>query len=391
MAYDPSHEAAANRFLNGISSLPYIPIIGRREYELKLAFDPFIRQGNIMPLFMNAELAVSRGRDKFYSLMQSFNCASNQDSIKFDPAGLFPNDYVLVSLGVDTVRGTLPTAEFFRNGWQNRVRFAIDAHHPEGTDLPPIKQCDANAKTLLSSHDSESHRIELETEVSHPSCFFAAFKAAKGINLPEFTSTITDSILRVSEICMTSRSGFFIEMKVPNKDAYILLHGVFDVSNYTTPSAEVYTRSIPRIEVEFEAKMMRGTEPNIYSEEGQQFLINLVFDEIRAHGLQNGMNQFTLSKLEDAAVAAQDFYKDRKPDISLFINHLNSQDFSHIRQGKIPDYLAYALVRGVSVGDVMRDIKEKGSQSPIALLSRGLPNPLTLLDNNLFQQHLKVA
>ena len=187
---------------------------------------------------------------------------------------------------------------------------------------------------------------------------------------------------------MTSRTGFFLLYPVPSKNAYILLHGCYDVSNYTTPCMEVYTRKLHRIEIEFEAKGLIGSDPSLDNETTQREFINLAFSEIIAASKPVGFRPFVLSKMEDAARSVQDFYEGRIPIIAVSNNPLKG----HFNEKGIPPYLAYALTQGIKASDIIEQIAQKGINAPIARLASGLPDPQSLLgDNWQTAHHLKIA
>jgi hypothetical protein len=385
MAYDPNHLDAAARFLGPEPSGKAFNIIGDKEYELKLAIaGNSIFGSNLRPLILTPETYVENASSNFLDLMNSFKSAAGS-GIRLDPHGFIPNKYVLVSLGVDTVSGTLPTAEFFLNGWQCRVRFPISFKNGQ-VDLGLLRtQQDANLKTLLSDHVAgDEHRIELETTVRNGSEFYRGFKHAVN-GLPEFAQHIDDADLRVREICMTSRTGFYMVMKVPNHNVSILLHGSYDVSRYTTSTTDMFVNPLPRVEVEFEAKMMWGTAPNMDTEQGQKAYIDMIFEELTAHGHDLGMNPFTISKLEDASLAVERYYRDHKADIGNFIAHVRGSGVSQ----DIPNHLLFALATGQKPKDVLSGIIREGNNHRLVALAMGMPDPATML--NIPSRHLAVA
>jgi hypothetical protein len=373
MAYDPNHLDAAVRFLGPEAVGQAYGMKGVKEYELKLAVDGNSIYGSNSHA-ITPEVYVKNASSNFLNLMDSFRSAAGS-GIQLDPKGFIPNKYVLVSLGVDTVSGTLPTAEFFLNGWQCRVRFPISFKNGQ-VDLDLLKsQQDANLKTLLSDHVAgDEHRIELETTVRNGSEFYRGFKRA--INgLPQFAQDIDDSDLRVREICMTSRTGFYMVMKVPGHDVNILLHGSYDVSRYTTSTTDRFVNPLPRVEVEFEAKMMWGTAPNMDTEQGQKAYIDMIFEELTAHGHELGMKPFTISKLEDASAAVEEYYRKHKADIRAFLTHVTNAGVSR----EIPDYLKYALATGQKPKDFLSGIIREGNNHPLVALAMGMPDPTTML------------
>lgn len=378
MAYDPSHENAFTRIAqtSRIFDLPLRPIAGDKEYELKLNFSPWSFRN------ISNQIALVRGKDAFFSLMGHFQTRAKEgpktSPVLFDPLGALPNDYILISLGLDT-KETLPSAEFFINNTQFRLRFPLTfckgSFSPRSQVIAPTN-LDANLKDLLSTLQEGQHRIELETTIDAPETAIAEFK--QKLSAPAFMADIHDDDLSVSEICMTSRTGFFLLYPVPGHDAYILLHGCYDVSNYTTPCIEVYTRRNHRIEIEFEAKALIGNDPSLDKEATQREAINLAFSEIIAASKPLGFKPFELSKMEDAARSVQNFYEGRIPIIA----ESNSPLRGHFNEKGIPPYLAYALTQGVKAPDIIRQITQDGINSPIARLANGLPDPKSLLGDN---------
>jgi hypothetical protein len=374
MAYDPSHEAALERIANvsPVHAHNIHEIAGHREYELKLAFEP---KG---VHFLTPKTLIAQAETTFYGLMGRFNCAASGINMAFDPKGFIPNNYILTSLGLDTYH-TLPTAEFFLNAMQYRLRFPVMAHSAPGATAPiDLTQLDANLKEHLSSMLKGQHRIELERTISNPLQSLAEFKSLEDI--PNFVRGIHDNSLRVSAICMTSRTSFFVLAKVPHEDVHILLHGCYDVSQFTTPRMEVYASKRPRIEIELEAKMLIGDDPSLSEEAVQNAYINRVFSRLTASAIQHGYLPASESKMEAAESAVAGFYAHRIPTFDTN----NSPVHSHFRRNDIPPYLAYALTQGVTVSDVFLDVAKHGHNAPLVRLTAGLPEPSTLLSNAKF-------
>ncbi len=383
MAFDPCPSAAAQRIAEQ-TPLHFgraHDIVGISEYELKLNFAPEKLS------FIDSGTAIKRGEKSFFNLMKSFEQASSgAPKTFFDPAGLLPNDYVLVSLGLDTVK-TLPMAEFFLNDMQYRLRFPLFPHNTNepGSPLINLASIDANLKDRLSKMEQGEHRIELEKTINTPTECLNEFKELN--NLPHFMHNINDEDLRVSEVCMTSRVGFFMMTKVPDTDAHVLLHGCFDVSRYTTPAMEVYTDPMPRIEVELEAKLFFGESENLSEESVQKEYINRVFSKVIESSKSHNFSVFEKSKMEDAAHSVEKFYARHAPEVA---SATNSPMAAYCARKNIDPYLAYALSQGKRVSDVFNAIIENGTKAPIVQLASALPNPQKLLvDANPFlaQEH----
>lgn len=380
MAYDPSAEAALERIRHSSSDSfgHAFPIVGYSEYELKLGFTPKA----VKP--MSPKNALPLAEHSFYGLMHHFNSAADNNALAFnpDPIGAIPNDYVLVSLGLDTVK-TLPAAEFFLNDMQFRLRFPMHVHNASNDPYSKISgHIDANLKNLLSCMAPGEHRLELETEIENPMAGLSEFKTK--LDTPSFMHCIDDSHLRLSEVCMTSRTGFFIVTSIPGTDAHVLLHGCFDYSRYTTPGMEVYTSPMPRIEIEFEAKYFLGDSPALADEAVQRTYINRVFDKLTTAAQQHHYAPFTRSKMEDAAHSVSRFYEAHAPGLQT----ANSPLASHLNKQQIPHYLAYALTQGRSVSDVFNSLKNHGLDAPISRLASGMPDPQQILTRtNPFEQN----
>ena len=375
MAYDPCPSAAAQRIADetGHRFGARHDIIGISEYELKLNFTS--------PLaFVDSATAIQYGERSFSDLMKSFRtAASGTQKSFFDPAGLIPNDYVLVSLGMDTVK-TLPMAEFFLNDMQYRLRFPIHPHDKNitsGSEIISLNSIDANLKDRLSKMKAGEHRIELETTITNPLQSLQEFKKLN--NVPSFMKNITDEDLRVSEVCMTSRVGFFMMTKVPNADAHILLHGCFDVSRYTTPAMEVFTNRTPRIEIELEAKYFFGNDANLSDESTQKEYVNRVFSQMTKISNNYNFSVFERSKMEDAAHSVEEFYARHAPEIG---KANNSPVASYLREMNISPYLAYSLSQGKRISHVFNDINNSGHQNSLIQLASSLPDPRELLKND---------
>ncbi len=376
MAFDPCPSAAAQRIETEYRlhfGVKY-PVVGNSEYELKFKHKPSFT-------FIDSITAVQHGEKAASDLISSFKkAAAGSPTFFFDPAGLIPNTNVLVSLGVDTVDITLPTAEFFLHDMQYRLRLPLYVHSPNPnneSNVIDLQAIDANLKDRLSTMEADEHRLELETVIQNPSKSLQEFKKING--LPDFMKNISDDDLRVSEVCMTSRVGFFIMAKVPNADAHILLHGCFDVSRYTTPAMEVPTNRIPRIEIELEAKYFFGNDANLSNEATQKEYVNRIFSEITKASADYKFIPFDKSKMEDAAHSIQQYYASEAPELS----QKNSPIGSLCRQKKLNPYFVYALNRGCTIPDIIDSIKEKGKNSPLAQMATYfLPDPTKLLQNN---------
>lgn len=387
MSYDPCPEHALSRIIKNahLNIGTAYAIAGHKEHELKLGHAP----KNVVALRESASLKQSQ--TAFWDLMGTFNTASQQSTpVYFDPEGLAPNNYVLVSLGLETVK-TLPTAEFFLNDMQFRMRFPVHAHSNDPKKpLISEDQLDANLKGLLSKTDPNDHRIERELSISNPSRTLTEFKKLEG--LPDFIYDIDDNHLMVSEICMTARTGFFLLAKVPNEDVHILLHGCYDVSKFTTPSMDVYTNRNPRVEMELEAKFVIGNDPSLASETVQFQHIQSLFVHIRAKAIPHGFKQMTESKMETAANLRHDFYLQHVGDG----DHLSPFSSSLARRlgdkNGLSPTLYHALSLRQSIGGVFESVALHGRNAPLVRLTSGLPNPERLLGgNDLYEQHLAVA
>lgn len=374
MAFDPPYKSVADSFIGENPSLSFQTMQGLTERELKLSIPG--NSDRVVFIQPNHDHAIQQGALKIKALFSSLD----PSNIWFDPQGVIPNDYTLASLNLDTINGTLPTAQFYRNGWQCRIRAPLWVHGNEDEFCyeSMLRQIDANMKTLLSDQEGDTHRIELEEIIrSHPSAFFKEFK--KAVSLPDFTEEIDDRHLRISDICLTSRTGFYVVIKDPQSGCHVLLHGTYDASNFVT--SNVFTRKDLRLEMELEAKGIFSTDPRLLDEKSQDAIVNRVFGVVSAAASPIGLVPHTISKLEDSMNSAHSYYREKNGNLPTFASHLDANGIIHSTTGSPSLHHLFSLSAGQRIKDFMGVLKYQGISAPLCILASEMPNPKEMLDN----------
>ena len=388
MAFDPPYLNVAKEFIESRPDHYFYGMQGDTERELKLKITPK-PTSNIVRFTPNNDAAVESGATQIITLLEILQKKSD---IWLDPQGSIPNNYVLASLNVDTVEGTVPTARMRNEGWQCRIRKPLWVHD-EGEGFKydlMLRQMDANMKTFLSGQKKDQHRLELEQIIEqHPSSFFREFK--KATVLPSFTRAIEDKHLKVSDICMTSRTGFYFVMQAPESDSYVLFHATYDATQFTTSHADIFTEKELRLELEIEAKGIIASKNQNLNADEQDIIVNRIFDTIRESALPLGMEDFKLSKLEHATQSVSEHYRPHAISQAGFRQHLdrNGIDCSSIGRPSIQQL--WALATGQSVSTIVRDLRDNGHDANLARLAREMPNPQKMLDLSKGARHLIAA
>lgn len=394
MAFDPTYQDITEQFGQ---SYFFQEMKGQTEREIKLCVksDP-----NVIVLPNQANnFSIQRGALAIKALFADLE----QHGIWHDPRGIIPNNYILASLNMDTADGSTPTAKFYSNGWQVRKRFPLPV---QGQDNPfdyiqMLGHRDANMKTFLSN-DALAHRTELEEVVSAgPTKFFRDFK--KATKLPLFTRRIRDHHLRVTDICLTSRTGFYVIMKDPQSDAHVLLHGTYDASRFV--ASDVFTDKSPRLEIELEAKGIFTKNNDHLTSEQQDVIVDRVFNTVFAAAAKHGLTPFNLSKIEDSMAHADAHYKNTVGDLNQFAQRLDRNNIPYIRtlnhmkrseadgsEVIVPSlYRLYAIAAGNRISEIFNTLKNKGDYAPITVLAREMPDPKNMLDSLLQAPHRAIA
>lgn len=388
MAFDPPYINVAYEFISHLQPhLLFQAMQGDTERELKLKITPQ-PVSNIIHLSPDNNSAVKSGAAQVITLLEKLKL---QSETWFDPQGSIPNDYVLASLNIDTVEGLVPTARFRRENWQCRIRKPLWVHVETANfqyDLM-LRKIDANMKTFLSGQQRGQHRIELEQIVKHhPSFFFRQFKNAT--ELPSFTKGIEDKDLRVSDICLTSRTGFYFVMKAPNSDSFVLFHATYDATQFTTSHADIFTEKELRLELEIEAKGVIGAKDQDITSDDQDVLVNSIFDVIRQISTPLGMSDFTLSKLEHSSQSVGEHYRAHAYSQKAFKDHLErNMDLSLPNTPSLQQL--WALATGKRVKEIIYDLRDNGHNANLARLAREMPDPRNMLDLSTGARHLIVA
>jgi len=339
----------------------YTPMGHDLEPELKVAIHP----RNIHPLNHNNPLAV---RPVFQSLAETFNCSSREGFSVIDLSGVTPRDYVLVSLGQDTLNA-LPTMRIRQEGLQYRERFALTVFAKDVA----ITNHDANAKTLLSSLDEGNHRKEFEVACGSPSEIFHTFRQIP--NLPVFFNEIDPDSLYIDSVCMTSRTSFFSLTHIPGTKLMATLEHCCDVSAHATPNLDVFVNKKPDFEWETEVKGFYGYDPRLETEQGQSELVNILFKNLvgKFRRVSTDISVNTHSKMERAANSIDGFYLSKGP--FRHYSSKNSPFVIHCHKNEIPVGLAYAVTQKVKAIDVHE------TPDRLIALASALPDPEKMLDS----------
>ncbi|MBE2191827.1 MAG: hypothetical protein IAE63_06575 [Alphaproteobacteria bacterium] len=313
---------------------------------------------------------------RFTQIMDAFNNAAINDPTKgsffsiIDANGITPRDYVLVSLGQDTHGKTMPTYSFRQEGFQYRERFAVKAFG----NNPEIIDCDACAKTLLSSLKEGRHREEFERACSSPRTTYQEFRQIP--NLPEFFHKIDPKTLFVDSVCLTSRTSFFSLTHIPGTNILALLEHSCDVSRFATPFVDAFIGTVDDIEWEAEIKGFYGTDQRLPTKKGQIELVNKLFDHLtpKMEQANSGIKRNTNSKMERAAQSVHEHY------LESFVRRserqINQRQTNYCNRNNIPLGLAHALGMRVSALSIHEDPRL------LIKLAQAMPDPRTFLNTN---------
>ncbi|MDY0028864.1 MAG: hypothetical protein RBR86_02865 [Pseudobdellovibrionaceae bacterium] len=315
----------------------------------------------------------------YNALIATFNNASGgQGASVLDANGPTPRDYVLVSLGQDTLR-LFPTASIRDQGLQYRERFAVKVF---GKETGSITNHDANAKSLLSHGPM---RKEFEVACTGPTNSFHEFRQIQG--LPEFFHTIDPSTLYVDAVCLTSRTSLFSLNHIPGTNLLALLEHCCDISRFSTPNLDVFTSDHFDREWETEVKGFYGVDQRLETEEGIKELVQTLFSHLedRLKQAVPGIKVNTLSKMERASKSVDEFYMTHGP-----LRHIEERSrllYRYCASTEIPMGLAYALSQRVSALEI------HNNPDRLYNLAAAMPNPETLIRLPQKAQHvgMKIA
>ena len=253
-----------------------------------------------------------------------------------------------------------------------------------------LRNIDANMKTFLSGQKTRQHRVELEQIIEHhPSFFFRQFKNAT--KLPDFTKGIEDKYLHVSDICLTSRTSFYLVMRTQNSDSFVLFHATYDATQFTTSHADVFTEKDLRLELEIEAKGIIGAPNRHLTSDEQDVFVNNIFDLIRQNSNPLGMSDFILSKLEHSSQSVGEHYRLQALSQENFKAHLIRNNIDPSLPNTPSLQQLWALATGRRVNEIIYDLKENGHSSNLSRLAREMPDPRNMLDLSTGARHLIAA
>lgn len=373
MSKDPCYTSARHRIeeMTGRDFGKVFPLANDTEYELKLGWRPK----------RNKRTPENSAPNAFLRLVTEFNKASQFGFSKFDPNGLIPQDYILTSFSFDTVdistTPATPTAQFLKNDTQFRLRGALEPTPNEVKQNPFsfYNKLGANLKEALRTKKDGEHRFELECYIADPKTALEQFRE-HFTDLPEFMQEIDSQSLRLNAICMTARTGFFFVCQIPETEAYVTIHGVFDCSNFTTPSMEHFTQKSPRWEIELEVKEFMGPDHlGLDGPEVQQDMVNRLFPHFTKIARDIGFFVYKESKLEDATASVERFYRGRIPNAP--------------KKNGIPPGMNYALTHGPSLQKLFDSITTYDHS--LFTLVGAMPKANDMVSNEKFLRCLGLA
>lgn len=371
MAYDVETDTASfptEQFTHLVNMSAYTPIGYNLEPELKFSL-PITKPKTVsIHTSYRKDMLVEREEQQafylFRQLAKSFNHAAKEGMSTIDRNGAHPRDYILVSLGQDTL-SHLPTLKIRQCGHQYRERFALSIV----SGSAHTAKYEANAKTLLSESQNGRHRQEFEITCGTPSQSYQTFRQIA--DLPEFFHEIDPDTLFVDSICMTARSCFFSLTHIQETGIAVLLEHSCDISRFTTPHTDVFTNKHLDCEWESEVKGFYGEDDRLNSREGQQELVNMLFSHLQERMSQKvkGLSLNTKSKMERAAISVSDYYEKNGPS-SIHSSILKG----YCADRNIPLGLAYSLAQRIRARDIYSKIP-----TSLKFLVSDMPEPENIL------------
>ncbi|PZP57219.1 MAG: hypothetical protein DI586_01100 [Micavibrio aeruginosavorus] len=253
-------------------------------------------------------------KDTFGQILQKLYAHKD---VSMGPNTLYkPKDYILLSLGMDTIDAAgNPTYAFQDHGFQYRNRMS---YHPEFTQKARrFADIQANMKDLMDQDLGMRNEYEamipfhdIPAGLDHGVKYIIDKYESEGVTPPSFLYDVLDERLAVGEICMTSRAQHNFIHHMPDLGCSVVYEYCADSQIFSTPKADIMTGNDYEFEIEAKNICCPGCSP---SDDQKMTILKTSLERLKHVILAADQRIFMSdeSKLQRAARSVSDYYSSK--------------------------------------------------------------------------------